>query len=99
MKPIAGLIQNSKLEYDWDETSVKVSMDGESIPAGGSLKLEVRAWTDLPTGGARFGTSSWEEGKLYHLQFCYPYVPSDHILSINFKRISARRQTRSGTGR
>lgn len=71
---IAGADKELPLEYDWDNTSVKVSMDGESIPAGGSLKLEVRAWTDLPAGSARFGTSSWEEGKLYHLQFCHPYL-------------------------
>lgn len=71
---IAGTEKNLPIQYELDDTSVKVSLDGESIPAGGSLKLEVRTRTSLPEGRARFGTTAWDEGKLYHLVFCYPYL-------------------------
>ena len=71
---IAGTDKKLSLEYGWDNTSVKVSLDGESIPAGGTMELVVNAWTNIPSGTSRFGLASWDEGKLYHLVFCYPYL-------------------------
>ena len=71
---IAGTGRNLPLAYDWDGTLVKVSLDGEGIPVGGTIELEVNAWTNIPAGNSRFGLATWDEGKMYHLTFCFPYL-------------------------
>ena len=51
---IAGTDKTLPLEYDWNDTSVKVSLNDEVIPAGGSLELVINAWTSIPNGNSRF---------------------------------------------
>ena len=57
-----------------DNTLVKVDLSDSPLKAGESLILQVNAWTDLPALRGRFGTSVFDEGKLFSLTFCFPYL-------------------------
>lgn len=57
-----------------DNTVIKVDLSNSPLKAGESLALRVSAWTDLPIGKNRFGTAVFDEGKLFSLTFCFPYL-------------------------
>ncbi len=61
-------------EYLLDDTSVKIDLADDAMEPGEKRTLIVDAWTDIPDDEDRFGMLRREEGKLYALAICFPYV-------------------------
>ncbi len=61
-------------EYLLDDTSVKINLADDALEPGEKRKLIVDAWTDIPDVEDRFGMLRRDEGKLYALALCFPYV-------------------------
>ena len=61
-------------EYLLDNTAVKISLAENAMEPGEKRTLVVDAWTDIPDAEDRFGMIRKNEGKLYALAFCFPYV-------------------------
>ena len=61
-------------EYLLDDTSVKISLADDAMEPGEKRTLNVDAWTDIPDVEDRFGMLRRDEGKLYALALCFPYV-------------------------
>ena len=69
-----GSEEQLKITYDQDDTLIKVDLGADPLKAGETRTLEVSAWTDLPVCDYRFGVFKREEGSLFQLTFCYPYL-------------------------
>ena len=61
-------------EYLLDDTSVKIDLADSAMEPGEKRTLIVDAWTDIPDVEDRFGMLRRNEGKLYALALCFPYV-------------------------
>ena len=61
-------------EYLLDDTSVKIDLADDAMEPGEKRTLIVDAWTDIPDVEDRFGMIKRDEGKLYALAICFPYV-------------------------
>ena len=61
-------------EYLLDDTSVKIDLADDAMESGEKRTLIVDAWTDIPDVEDRFGMIKRDEGKLYALAICFPYV-------------------------
>ena len=61
-------------EYLLDNTSVKINLADDAMEPGEKRTLIVDAWTDIPDVEDRFGMLRRDEGKLYALAMCFPYV-------------------------
>ncbi len=61
-------------EYLLDDTSVKINLADDAMEPGEKRTLIVDAWTDIPDVEDRFGMIKRDEGKLYALAICFPYV-------------------------
>ena len=61
-------------EYLLDETSVKINLADDAMKPGEKRTLIVDARTDIPDVEDRFGMLRRNEGKLYALALCFPYV-------------------------
>ena len=61
-------------EYLLDNTSVKINLADDAMEPGEKRTLIVDAWTDIPDVEDRFGMLRRDEGKLYALALCFPYV-------------------------
>ena len=70
----AGVEKELTAEYLLDDTSVKISLAGDAMEPGEKRTLIVDAWTDIPDVEDRFGMLRRDEGKLYALALCFPYV-------------------------
>ena len=65
------------LEYKFgdDKTVIYVSLgEDDKIEVGQRQTITVSMETDIPHRGDRFGFRKTEEGKIYCLSFCYPYL-------------------------
>ena len=69
-----GSEEQLKLTYDQDDTLIKVDLEADPLKAGETRTLQVNAWTDLPICDYRFGVYKRDEGSLFQLAFCYPYL-------------------------
>ena len=69
-----GADQELTAEYLLDDTSVKISLAADAMEPGEKRTLVVDAWTDIPDDEDRFGILRRDEGKLYALAMCFPYV-------------------------
>ena len=69
-----GSEEQLKLTYDQDDTLIKVDLEADPLKAGETRTLQVNAWTDLPVCDYRFGVYKRDEGSLFQLAFCYPYL-------------------------
>ena len=69
-----GSEEQLKLTYDQDDTLIKVDLGEDPLKAGETRTLQVSAWTDLPVCNYRFGVFKMDEGSLFQLTFCYPYL-------------------------
>ena len=61
-------------EYLLDDTSVKINLADDAMEPGEKRTLIVDAWTDIPDDEDRFGMLRRDEGKMYALALCFPYV-------------------------
>ena len=61
-------------EYLLDGTSVKIDLADDAMEPGEKRTLIVDAWTDIPDVEDRFGMLRRDEGKLYALALCFPYI-------------------------
>ena len=69
-----GSDEQLKITYDQDDTLIKVDLESDPLKAGETRTLQVNAWTDLPVCDYRFGVYKRDEGSLFQLAFCYPYL-------------------------
>lgn len=70
----AGSEKELPAEYLLDDTSVKISLADDAMEPGEKRTLIVDAWTDIPDVEDRFGMIRRNEGKMYALAMCFPYV-------------------------
>ena len=69
-----GVDKELTSEYLLDDTSVKINLADDAMEPGEKRTLIVDAWTDIPDAEDRFGMIKRDEGKLYALAICFPYV-------------------------
>ena len=69
-----GSEEQLKLTYDQDDTLIKVDLEDDPLKAGETRTLQVSAWTDMPVCDYRFGVYKMDEGSLFQLAFCFPYL-------------------------
>lgn len=62
-----------RVSRELDGTLLRVAL-ASAVPAGATAEIEIGLQTDIPNRQDRFGVQVREQGKIYSLSFCFPYL-------------------------
>lgn len=66
--------KKQKVHYKKDRSVFYVDLGSRALNKGKTLRVTIRVKTDIPLRDDRFGYHKNQDGTLYNLSFCYPYL-------------------------